>query len=87
MEKYVPYKKLSRQEVLQKDKPWMTKGLITSIKKKNIIKRKALRTKDPTKKQELEDKYKTYKNKLTKLTRQSKQTTLITFFMKINLIC
>ena len=32
IDKHLPIKKLSKQEILQKDKPWMTKGLITSIK-------------------------------------------------------
>ena len=36
IDKHLPIKKLSKQEILQKDKPWMTKGLITSIKNKNI---------------------------------------------------
>ena len=72
IDKHLPIKKLSKQEILQKDKPWMTKGLTTSIKNKNIIHGKMLRAKDPTRKQELKEKYKTYKKRLTKLTRNSK---------------
>ena len=78
--KHLPIKKLSKQETLQKEKPWMTKGLITSIKNKNIIHRKMLRAKDPTRKQELKEKYKTYKNRLTKLTRNSKANHFNHFF-------
>ena len=80
IDKHLPIKKLSKQEILQKDKPWMTKGLITSIKNKNIIHRKMLRAKDPTRKQELKEKYKTYKNRLAKLTRNSKANHFNKFF-------
>ena len=39
-----------------------------------------LRAKDPTRKQELKEKYKTYKNRLTKLTRNSKANHFNNFF-------
>ena len=80
VDKHLPIKKLSKQEILQKDKPWMTKGLITSIKNKNIIHQKMLRAKDPTRKQELQEKHKTCKNRLTKLTRNSKANHFNNFF-------
>ena len=34
-DKHLPLKKLSKQEILQRDKPWITKGLTKSIRMKN----------------------------------------------------
>ena len=88
MDKHVPLKKLSQQEILQKDKPWITKGLIASIKKKNVIHRKMCRTKNPVAKEELNIKYKMYKNKILKLTRLSKANHFNNYFSenKTNLL-
>ena len=36
LDKHLPLKKLSKQEILQRDKPWITKGLTKSIKIKNV---------------------------------------------------
>ena len=40
LDKHLPLKKLSKQEIFQRDKPWITKGLTKSIKIKNIIHKK-----------------------------------------------
>ena len=88
IDKHLPLKKLSKQEILQRDKPWITKGLITSIKTKNVIHRKMRRTKNPVTKKELNNKYKMYKNKILKLTRLSKANHFNNYFVenKTNLL-
>ena len=50
-------------------KPWLTKGLINACKKKNAMYKTFLETKL----QSDEDKYKKYKNKLTKILRKAEQ--------------
>ena len=88
LDKHLPLKKLSKQEILQRDKPWITKGLTKSIRMKNETHRKMRRAKNPIKKEELHNLYKTYKNKITKLTRLSKANHFNRFFIenKTNLL-
>ena len=69
---YAPLKKLSNKEIKTLRKPWITTGILKSIAKKNKINRKYNRTKNPIKKEELHQLYKTYKNSITKLARLSK---------------
>ena len=70
MLQYAPLKKLSNKEIKTLRKPWT--GILKSIAKKNKINRKCNRTKNPIKKEELHQLYKTYKNSITKLARLSK---------------
>ena len=88
LDKHLPLKKLSKQEILQRDKPWITKGLTKSIRMKNETHRKMRRAKNPIRKEELHNLYKTYKNKITKLTRLSKANHFNLFFTenKTNLL-
>ena len=51
------------------DKPWITRGIVTACKKKNVLYRKFLKLRT----MEAENKYKVYKNKLTSIMRQSKK--------------
>ena len=53
-------------------KPWITKGILKSIEKKNRIFRKCIRTKKATKKEELHNLFKSYRNSLNKIARLSK---------------
>ena len=88
LDKHLPLKKLSKQEILKKDKPWITKGLTKSIKIKNVTHEKMRRAKDPIRKEELHNTCKTYKNTITKLTRLSKANHCNRFFTenKTNLL-
>ena len=69
--KHAPLKKLTIQEKKLRLKPWITTGVLTSIKTGNRISRKFLRTKNATAKQQLHDHFKYYRNNLTKITKAS----------------
>ena len=60
--KHAPFKKLSKRKCRQFAKPWITKGLLTSIRKKNKLYLAGQ-----------QDEYKCYRNKLTTLIRLSKR--------------
>ena len=64
LDKHAPYKKLSLQEVKLSYKPWITTGILNSIKNKNRIHMKVIRTKDPVRKTNLENEYRLYKTQL-----------------------
>jgi len=61
LDKHAPYRYASRKEQCSFNKPWLTKGILTSIAKKNTLYRKQLTTNNPN----IIRQYKTYRNKLT----------------------
>ena len=69
LDTHAPYRYASRKEQRSFNKPWLTKGILTSIAKKNTLYRKQLTTNNPN----IIRKYKTYRNKLTHLKEISKQ--------------
>ena len=69
---HAPGKKLSHKEKKSLSKPWLTKGILQSIKQKNTLYRKFIRTKDLTKTELLLQDFKIYKNTIHKLTRINK---------------
>ena len=69
---HAPVKKLSHKEKKTLSKPWFTKGILQSIKQKNMLYRKFLRTKDLTKRELIQQDFKIYKNSIHKLTRINK---------------
>ena len=48
---HAPITKLSFKEKKKLEKPWLTKGILQSIKQKNIIYRKFIRSKEATSKE------------------------------------
>ena len=75
---------MSRKAQKTAAKPWITKGIRKSIQIKNYLMKKSCKTKDSTKKVELDAKHKKYKNLLTNLTRKSKDSHYKTFFDENN---
>jgi len=69
LDTHAPYRYASRKEQRSFYQPWLTKGILTSIAKKNNLYRKQLTTKNPN----IIRKYITYRNKLTHLKEISKQ--------------
>ena len=70
----------SRNQYRISKNPWITKGLLTSIRHKNKLYSKYLATKNP----DLLSKYKKYQNRLTHLKRASKRHYYITLFSSSN---
>ena len=69
-------------------KSWITKEIVTSIRKKAKIHSKLLKVKDQTRKEALNQEYKIYKNLLTNITKKSKENYQKQYFIdnKNNLI-
>ena len=53
-------------------KPWLTKGIMTSVKKKNILYRKFIRARRDEEKTTLYNQFKTYRNTINEPTKVSK---------------
>jgi len=69
LDTHAPYRYASRKEQRSFNKPWLTKGILTSTAKKNTLYRKQLTANNPN----IIRKYKTYRNRLTRLKEISKQ--------------
>ena len=72
--------KLSIKEKKELEKPWLTKRILQSIKQKNIIYRKFIKSKETTSKEAILQKFKYYKNLINKLTRINKANLYKSFF-------
>ena len=68
---HVLIQNLTKTELKLKSKPWLTKEIMTSIKKKNVIYKKIIKAKTPTEKNILYNDFKHYRNLVTKLGRIS----------------
>ena len=80
LEKYVPYKYLSWKQQKTAGKPWITKGILTSIKIKNKINNKFCRARNETIKNQLLIQLKKSHNLITTLTKKSEDSHFETLF-------
>ncbi len=80
IDKYIPLKKLSKKEIEQSFKPWITKGIRTSIRKREKIYKKYVKTKDPATKEHYHSQFKTLKTEIAGLIRTSKKLHYQKFF-------
>lgn len=67
-DKHAPLKTTSNKKLKQLQKPWITNGILKSIKKKNLLYGKFMKTKE----NEVYKMYKYYRDKINHLIRKSK---------------
>ena len=72
LDTHAPIQKFTKAELKLKSKPWLTRGIMTSIKKKKKIYKKIIKAKKSTEKNILCNEFKCYRNLVTKLSRISK---------------
>ena len=78
IDKNAPLKKLTKEELKRSKIPWITKGILTSIKKKYILLKKFIKSND----QLTFLRYKTYREKINHLIRKCKKKYYTDFFQK-----
>ena len=78
--KHCPKKKITKKQQKSLPKPWLTKGILKSIKVKNKTYKQFCKSTDPLKKNELHTKFKTYRNFIVKLTHQFKEDHCKSYF-------
>ena len=85
---HIPKKPITKKELNTKSNPWLTGGILTSVKNENKIYNKFYKANDQTRKQLLHEKFKSYSNSLVNLTRESKENYYKKYFEenKTNLI-
>ena len=80
IEKHAPLQTLSRGSKQRTNKPWITKGIIKSMYTRNKLFQSYQREKNPILKCELLTKYKSYRNLITILCKQSKDQYYKSYF-------
>ena len=69
LDKHAPLKPMSRREIKLNAKPWITKGILISIKTRNRLFKSCYQCQDPVK----IEYYKKYPNKLSRIKALAKQ--------------
>ena len=77
----MPKRKITKKEFKQKYKPWVTRGILTSIRRKDKLLKKFIRTKNQIRKQIIHNEYKTPRNQILDLTKKVNK-----IFIKITLM-
>ena len=77
---YVPLKKISKQKLKFRYKPWITLGLQKLVSIKNHLLTKYIKLKDVTLKNEAQTKCKRYRNLLSTLMKESKKSYFTNYF-------
>ena len=80
VERHLPTVKLTKREVRSKIKPWITPGILKSIKLRDHYQRKHARAKTKESKDRFYELYRTYRNMIVTLTRRSKKNHYVRYF-------
>ena len=64
------------------NRPWITQGLLVSMKVRDKLSKRRARAKDPQIKSELSEKYKRYRNMIVTLLKQSKNNYYSSYFLR-----
>ena len=84
LEKHAALKQIIKKEIKTKSKPWVTTGILTSMRNKNKIYTKFCKAKDQERKDLLQQQLKNYRNILSNLTKKRVNITIIkNIFKKI----
>ena len=80
LDKHISLKKVSNKSFKREFKPWITIGILKSLKKRSELHSRCLRAKDPERKQSLNHRFKLYRNMLVTLVRKSNQNHFNKYF-------
>ena len=80
LDKHIPLKKVSNKSFKNRFKPWITHGILKSLKKRSDLHSRYLRAKDPERKQLIYHRFKIYRNMLVKLIKKSKENHFSKYF-------
>ena len=80
LDEMAPVRRLSKKEINLLTRPWITSGILKSIKDRDYTHRSFLKEKDEEKREEIYQTYKTKRNLIKILIRQSKRDYYVQFF-------
>ena len=73
LDKCMPLRKITKKEYKRRFKPWITEAILRKMENNNKMFKKYTNARNPTRKEHFYTQYKTQKNEITPLTRQSKK--------------
>ena len=80
LDRHIPTIKLTKRQIKTKTKPWITPGIIKSMSKRDFFYRKFIKAKDPTSKVNFHNSFKSYRNLIVTLCRNSKSNHFTGYF-------
>ena len=80
IDKHVPLKKVSKKEIKLQAKPWITPGIIKSITRRDKLLKLYIKTNEQNRKEEFHRQYKTLRNQIVSLIRNSKKLHFQNYF-------
>ena len=81
LDNHAPLKKANKKEIKTQQKPWITKGILCSIKKRDIIFRQLRKCQNQERKNNLQTRYRLYRNQIVSLIKSSKKIYMRNYFM------
>ena len=85
LDETAPVRKLSKKEMGLKEIPWITNGILISMKERDSLYKEFTNEKDPIKRNEVHARYKKHRNLILTLTRTSKNNTSLNISKNTNL--
>ena len=82
LDRYAPIKRMKNRDLKSKIKPWINQEVKVCMKQRDIAYGKYVRSKDPTAKASLHDRYKVLRNQATQKLRRSKYGYFKNYFIK-----
>ena len=80
LDKHIPLKKISNKSFKRKFKPWITTGILKSLRKRSELHSRYLRAKDSERKELLYNRFKVYRNMIVTLIRKNKNNYFSKYF-------
>ena len=84
IDKYMPLEKVKNKDHKRRYKPWITKGLLVSMRRRDKILQKIIKSKDQIRKQALRIEFNNLRNRIVELIMQSKQKYFNSYFSTNN---
>ena len=82
LDEMAPYHKLTKNEMRLEERPWITRGILVSMKKRDNLYKLLSSEKDQNKKHEIFEIYKQYRNLIVTLLKQSKKNYYSSYFVE-----
>ena len=82
LNKHAPLKKLNKKQLRLQSKPWITPGIVKSIKRRDNLLKKYIKTTDVDIKENLHMEYKQVRNKIVAIIRKSKKHYFQNYFLE-----
>ena len=82
LDEIAPYRKMTKNELRLEQRPWITRGILQSMRKRDNLYKSMAREKDFVLKLEISKSYKHYRNMIVTLLKQSKKNYYSSYFIE-----